>query len=112
MTHKAIYMKRIILGSSLPFCALFTAPAMHAQESVEVLIRENGTERQESIELPKSMTYPLDSLLNDWKAKNSLEQEAIVPRIRPVEVASRSLSLELQPRSFGVYRLRISTQSK
>ena len=43
----------------------FTAPAMHAQESVEVLIRENGTERQESIELPKSMTYPLDSLLND-----------------------------------------------
>ena len=44
-------MKRIILGSSLLFCALFTAPAMHAQESVEVLIRENGTERQESIEL-------------------------------------------------------------
>ena len=49
---------------------------------------------------------------DDWKAKNTLEQEAIVPRIRPVEVASRSLSLELQPRSFGVYRLRISTQSK
>ena len=73
MTHKAIYMKRIILGSSLLFCALFTAPAMHAQESVEVLIRENGTERQESIELPKSMTYPLDSLLNDWKAKNYID---------------------------------------
>ena len=66
-------MKRIILGSSLLFCALFTAPAMHAQESVEVLIRENGTERQESIELPKSMTYPLDSLLNDWKAKNYID---------------------------------------
>ena len=59
-------MKRIILGSSLLFCALFAVPAMHAQESVEVLIRENGTERQESIELPKSMTYPLDCLLNDW----------------------------------------------
>ena len=73
MIHKAIYMKRIILGSSLLFCALFTAPAMHAQESVEVLIRENGTERQESIELPKSMTYPLDSLLNDWKAKNYID---------------------------------------
>ena len=73
MTHKAIYMKRIILGSSLLFCALFTAPAMHAQESVEVLIRENGTERQESIELPKSMTYPLDSLLNDWKAKTYID---------------------------------------
>lgn len=73
MIHKAIYMKRIILGSSLLFCALFTTPAMHAQESVEVLIRENGTERQESIELPKSMTYPLDSLLNDWKAKNYID---------------------------------------
>ena len=66
-------MKRIILGSSLLFCALFAVPAMHAQESVEVLIRENGTERQESIELPKSMTYPLDSLLNDWKAKNYID---------------------------------------
>ena len=73
MIHKAIYMKRIILGSSLLFCALFAVPAMHAQESVEVLIRENGTERQESIELPKSMTYPLDSLLNDWKAKNYID---------------------------------------
>ena len=58
-------------------------------------------------------TVPLWYLQSDdWKAKNTLEQEAIVPRIRPVEVASRSLSLELQPRSFGVYRLRISTQSK
>ena len=73
MIHKPIYMKRIILGSSLLLCALFTAPAMHAQESVEVLIHENGTERQESIELPKSMTYPLDSLLNDWKAKNYID---------------------------------------
>ena len=73
MIHKSIYMKRIILGSSLLLCALFTAPAMHAQESVEVLIHENGTERQESIELPKSMTYPLDSLLNDWKAKNYID---------------------------------------
>ena len=73
MTHKAIYMKRIILGSSLLFCALFAVPAMHAQESVQVLIRDTGTERQESIELPKSMTYPLDSLLNDWKAKNYID---------------------------------------
>ena len=23
--------------------------------------------------LPKSMTYPLDSLLNDWKAKNYID---------------------------------------
>ncbi|MDR0895353.1 MAG: transglycosylase SLT domain-containing protein [Prevotellaceae bacterium] len=40
-----------------------------AQESVEVRVRENGVERQDSIELPRSMTYPLDSLLVDWKAK-------------------------------------------
>lgn len=30
-------------------------------------------ERKESIDLPKSMTYPLDSLLNDWKAKNYID---------------------------------------
>lgn len=27
---------------------------------------------QESDELPLGMTYPLDSLLNDWKTKNNL----------------------------------------
>ena len=40
---------------------------------MEVLIHENGSERQESIDLPVSMTYPLDSLLNDWKAKNYID---------------------------------------
>ena len=44
-----------------------------AQESVNVTIHENGTSREESIELPKSMTYPLDSLLTDWKAKNYID---------------------------------------
>ena len=73
MIHKSIHTRRIILGASILLCTLFAAPATHAQESVEVLIRENGTERQESIELPKSMTYPLDSLLNDWKAKNYID---------------------------------------
>ena len=38
-----------------------------------MLMHENGTERQESIELPRSMTYPLDSLLNDWKVKNYID---------------------------------------
>lgn len=42
-------------------------------QSVDITIKENGTERQESIDLPKSMTYPLDSLLNDWKAKNYID---------------------------------------
>lgn len=66
-------MKKIILGSSFLFCTLLAAPQMHAQESIDVIIRENGTERQETIELPKSMTYPIDSLLNDWKAKNYID---------------------------------------
>ena len=65
--------RRIFLGSALLFGALFTAPAAHAQESVSVTIRNNGTERQESIELPKSMTYPLDSLFTDWKARNYID---------------------------------------
>lgn len=66
-------MKKIIIGSSFLFCALLATPQMHAQESIDVIIRENGTERQETIELPKSMTYPIDSLLNDWKAKNYID---------------------------------------
>ncbi|MDO4163318.1 MAG: transglycosylase SLT domain-containing protein [Bacteroides sp.] len=73
MTKRPIYLKPIILGSSLLLCSLFTASPLRAQESVDVLIHENGTERQESIELPKSMTYPIDSLLNDWKAKNYID---------------------------------------
>lgn len=65
-------MKKIIIGSSLLFCS-FLAPQMQAQESVDVLIHENGTERKETIDLPKSMTYPLDSLFTDWKAKNYID---------------------------------------
>ena len=68
MTNKPTYMKRIIIGSSLLFSVLLAAPQAYAQESVDVIIRENGTERREVIDLPKSMTYPVDSLLNDWKA--------------------------------------------
>ncbi len=53
-------------------CLLFSRPAM-AQESVNVVINENRTERTETIDLPLSMTYPLDSLLNDWKAKTYID---------------------------------------
>lgn len=66
-------MKKIIIGSSLLFGAMFVTQQIQAQESVDVLIRENGTERREVIDLPKSMTYPIDSLLNDWKAKNYID---------------------------------------
>ena len=65
MTHKAIYMKRIILGSSLLFCALFTAPAMHAQELSLIHICANKTaaelkkaeqeEEQKAIEAEKEV---------------------------------------------------------
>ncbi len=39
-------------------------------ESIEVIVHENGQEIKEEIGLPLSMTYPLDSLLADWKVKN------------------------------------------
>lgn len=65
-------MKKLINYCPLAFLLLLATPQVAAQ-SVDVLIHENGTERKESIELPKSMTYPLDSLLNDWKAKNYID---------------------------------------
>ncbi len=56
------------------FLLLFApAHSTRAQESVDILINEDGTSRTESIDLPPSMTYPLDSLLNDWKAKTYID---------------------------------------
>lgn len=72
MKNKSVNMKKFIATPFL-FCLSLFAFQAQAQESVEVVIRDNGTERQESIELPQSMTYPLDSLLNDWKAKNYID---------------------------------------
>ena len=54
MTNKPTYMKRIIAGSSLLFSILLATPQAYAQESVDVISRENGTERREVIDLPKS----------------------------------------------------------
>lgn len=72
MKNKNRYMKNLV--ATLFYFSLFiTIPGIQAQESVDVLIRQNGTEQKESIELPKSMTYPLDSLLTDWKAKNYID---------------------------------------
>ena len=61
-------MKTLIINSALLFATFLTTP-LCAQESVNVVINENGIQREETIDLPQSMTYPLDSLLNDWKAK-------------------------------------------
>ena len=39
------------------------------QKSVDVVVKENGKERHDTIDLPVSMTYPIDSLLSDWKIR-------------------------------------------
>ena len=65
-------MKKVVNCCSMILLLLAATPQVKAQ-SVDVVIHENGTERKESIDLPKSMTYPLDSLLNDWKAKNYID---------------------------------------
>ena len=65
-------MKKLVNYCSIIFLLLVATSQVKAQ-SVDVVIRENITESKESIDLPKSMTYPLDSLLNDWKAKNYID---------------------------------------
>ena len=65
-------MKKLVNYCSIIFLLLVATSQVKAQ-SVDVVGRENGTESKESIDLPKSMTYPLDSLLNDWKAKNYID---------------------------------------
>ena len=57
-------MKKLKNYYSLILFFLLVSTQVKAQ-SVDVIIKENGNERQESIDLPVSMTYPLDSLLND-----------------------------------------------
>lgn len=51
---------------------LFAFTQAKAQATVDVLVHENGKEHQETIDIPKSLTYPMDSLLSDWKVKNYL----------------------------------------
>ena len=65
-------MKKLVNYRSIIFL-LLVATAQVKGQSVYVVIRENGTERKESIDLPKSMKYALDGILNDWKAKNYID---------------------------------------
>jgi len=68
----------------------------------DVQIDFNGLKKRQLV--AGSCTY----LQNDnWKTVNTLDEEAIVPRVRPVQAKGQSLKLELEPRSFGVYRLQI-----
>ena len=67
----------------------------------DVQIDFNGLKKRQLV--AGSCTY----LQNDnWRTVNTLDQEAIVPRVRPVQVEGQSLKLKLEPRSFGVYRLQ------
>lgn len=71
-----MYLTRIrqhLFTASLFLCSLLTTSPMHAQESVSVIVNENGTTHTDTIDLPVSMTYPLDSLLKDWKAKTYID---------------------------------------
>ncbi|EJX00254.1 membrane-bound lytic murein transglycosylase D precursor [gut metagenome] len=61
------------IGQLSYWILLLVAVPVQAQESVQVIIHEKGGDREETIDLPKSMTYPVDSLLNDWKAKNYID---------------------------------------
>lgn len=54
------------------YSVLAIQPA-HAQENMNIVINENGTQHTDTIDLPAGMTYPLDSLLNDWKAKTYID---------------------------------------
>ncbi len=69
----------------------------------KVRIDFNGLKKRRL--LSGSCTYMQSS---DLKAVNTLEQEVLLPRVRPVKVKAQSLSLKLQPRSFEVYRLTLS----
>ena len=54
------------------YSVLAIQPA-HAQENMNIVINENGTQHTDTIDLPAGMTYPLDSLLNDWKARTYID---------------------------------------
>ena len=72
IANKKLYRKKLwIVG--IVYSLLCPFQCLDAQENVDVIIRENGTEHEEIIELPKSMTFPMDSLLNDWKVKNYID---------------------------------------
>ena len=93
-------MKKLENYCSIIFLFLLATTQVKAQ-SVDVVIRENGTERKESIDLPKSMTYPLDSLLNDWKAKNYIDlgKDCSTAEVNPLSVILSTLT------AFHVFRL-------
>lgn len=64
--------KQHILLATLAANLIFFSP-VRAQNSVDIEINDHGNKITETIELPVSMTYPLDSLFTDWKAKSYID---------------------------------------
>ena len=71
--------KKVIIGFAIALTALMvnglwsTANAQEPETFNVTIHDSNGGTHTESFELPLSMTYPIDSLLADWKAKNYID---------------------------------------
>lgn len=60
----------------LPFLLFILVTVSHIEaQTVDVTINKDGKTKSEKIDIPRSMTYPLDSLLNDWQVKNFIDQQ-------------------------------------
>ena len=78
---------KVCLVSILACMCVLCTYAQTQPQSVDVIVKENGLERHEIIDLPVSMTYPMDSLLSDWKIKNFVilsEEECETSKENPV----------------------------
>lgn len=64
-------MKKIFL--ILP--ALFLCVSLANAQTINVTVQKDGATHEETIGLPISMTYDVDSLLNEWHSKNSLKPD-------------------------------------
>lgn len=69
-TKESNYLASFCLAGFL-FLSMISTRA-NAQSSVEIITHEGGKENYEIIDLPGSMTYPVDSLLNDWNIKTHI----------------------------------------
>ena len=71
MNKRILRLNTCLVLMMLIASVTFQVQAQVTTESVDVVVKEDdGTERIESIDLPVSMTYPMDSLLSDWKIRN------------------------------------------
>ncbi len=73
-------------------------------KNTEVNINFNGLAKKSKIVSGYCTYLQNDSLI----AENSLGNETIIPRTRPIKVSDKEIALDLQPYSFGVYRLQVS----